>query len=203
MDASNMLKPALARGELRVIGATTLKEYQKYIEKDPALEQKLLDERDAILMWMVKGAQLYLQDGIRLSPRMRSELGTYRTESDLLGEFLADQTTRDPTSKVPQSLVYTSYRSWCDDCGVRPLSKKTFTQRLAERGYPEGKSGKHRFYTGLIWGGPIPPSTQDGVDGMEGISGISLYGNLSGEKTSNSPPTRPTRPISTVQRGES
>ncbi len=40
MDASNMLKPALARGELKAIGATTLNEYQKYIEKDAALERR-------------------------------------------------------------------------------------------------------------------------------------------------------------------
>lgn len=40
MDMSNMLKPALARGEIRAVGATTLKEYQKYIEKDPALARR-------------------------------------------------------------------------------------------------------------------------------------------------------------------
>jgi len=40
VDASNMLKPALARGELRCIGATTIKEYRKYIEKDAALERR-------------------------------------------------------------------------------------------------------------------------------------------------------------------
>jgi ATP-dependent Clp protease ATP-binding subunit ClpB len=40
MDASNMLKPALARGELRAVGATTTKEYQKYIERDAALERR-------------------------------------------------------------------------------------------------------------------------------------------------------------------
>lgn len=40
MDASNMLKPALARGKLRAIGATTLKEYQKHVEKDPALTRR-------------------------------------------------------------------------------------------------------------------------------------------------------------------
>jgi len=40
IDASNLLKPALARGELKAIGATTLKEYQKYIERDPALERR-------------------------------------------------------------------------------------------------------------------------------------------------------------------
>ena len=40
MDAGNMIKPMLARGELRMIGATTLDEYRKYIEKDPALERR-------------------------------------------------------------------------------------------------------------------------------------------------------------------
>ena len=40
MDAANILKPALARGELKAIGATTLKEYQKYFEKDKALERR-------------------------------------------------------------------------------------------------------------------------------------------------------------------
>jgi ATP-dependent Clp protease ATP-binding subunit ClpB len=48
MDASNMLKPALARGDLRAIGATTLNEYRKHMEKDPALERRfqtvLVDE---------------------------------------------------------------------------------------------------------------------------------------------------------------
>ncbi|QDH78133.1 ATP-dependent chaperone ClpB [Echinicola soli] len=51
MDAANLLKPALARGELHAIGATTLKEYQKYVEKDKALERRfqavLVDEPDA------------------------------------------------------------------------------------------------------------------------------------------------------------
>ncbi|MFM7773602.1 MAG: AAA family ATPase, partial [Candidatus Kapaibacterium sp.] len=50
MDAANILKPALARGELRCIGATTLDEYQKYIEKDAALERRfqkvLVEEPD-------------------------------------------------------------------------------------------------------------------------------------------------------------
>lgn len=50
MDAANILKPALARGELRSIGATTLDEYQKYFEKDKALERRfqivMVDEPD-------------------------------------------------------------------------------------------------------------------------------------------------------------
>ncbi len=52
MDAANILKPALARGELRAVGATTLNEYQKYFEKDKALERRfqtvLVDEPDEL-----------------------------------------------------------------------------------------------------------------------------------------------------------
>lgn len=52
MDAANILKPALARGELRAVGATTLNEYQKYFEKDKALERRfqtvMVDEPDEI-----------------------------------------------------------------------------------------------------------------------------------------------------------
>src|SRR5690606_38133260 len=52
MDAANILKPALARGELRAIGATTLNQYQKYFEKDKALERRfqilMVDEPDVL-----------------------------------------------------------------------------------------------------------------------------------------------------------
>ena len=55
MDAGNMLKPALARGELHCVGATTLDEYRKYIEKDAALEraQRLLERRQALARGLI------------------------------------------------------------------------------------------------------------------------------------------------------
>ncbi|MDO8575529.1 MAG: AAA family ATPase [bacterium] len=68
MDASNMLKPALSRGELRAIGATTLREYQKYIEKDPALTRRFqpihvnepsLEDAVAILRGLKEKYELY------------------------------------------------------------------------------------------------------------------------------------------------
>lgn len=74
IDASNMLKPALARGELHAIGATTLKEYQKYIEKDPALtrrfqpvrvEEPNIEDATAILRGL-KG-KYELHHGIRIT----------------------------------------------------------------------------------------------------------------------------------------
>ena len=74
MDASNMLKPALSRGELRAVGATTLREYQKHIEKDPALARRFqpvyIDEPDmedavAILRGLKERYELF--HGIRIT----------------------------------------------------------------------------------------------------------------------------------------
>jgi putative DNA primase/helicase len=80
---------------------------------------------------------------------MKAELRTYRPESDLIGEFLTDKTTADSESKVDQSHLYLKYRLWCDGSGLRPISKKSFTLRLAERGFAGSKSGASRFYDGL------------------------------------------------------
>lgn len=73
MDAANLLKPALARGELHAIGATTLKEYQKYIEKDKALERRfqavMVDEpspEDAISILRGIKDKYELHHGVRI-----------------------------------------------------------------------------------------------------------------------------------------
>jgi ATP-dependent Clp protease ATP-binding subunit ClpB len=73
MDAANLLKPALARGELHAIGATTLKEYQKYIEKDKALERRFQsvvvdepDEADAISILRGIKDKYELHHGVRI-----------------------------------------------------------------------------------------------------------------------------------------
>ncbi len=74
MDAANILKPALARGELHAIGATTLNEYKKYIEKDPALErrfQPLLiqepNEEDAISILRGLKERYEIHHGVRIT----------------------------------------------------------------------------------------------------------------------------------------
>ncbi len=74
LDASNMLKPALSRGDLRAIGATTLREYQKHIEKDPALTRRFqpvfvnepsIEDAVAILRGLKEKYELY--HGVRIT----------------------------------------------------------------------------------------------------------------------------------------
>lgn len=74
MDAANLLKPALARGELHAIGATTLKEYQKYVEKDKALERRfqsvIVDEpnvADAVSILRGIKEKYELHHGVRIT----------------------------------------------------------------------------------------------------------------------------------------
>jgi ATP-dependent Clp protease ATP-binding subunit ClpB len=92
MDASNMLKPALARGELHVIGATTLKEYQKYIEKDPALsrrfqpvyvEEPSLEDTIAILRGLREKYELH--HGVRIAD------SAIRAAVDLSRRYITDR----------------------------------------------------------------------------------------------------------------
>ena len=67
IDASNMLKPALARGELQCIGATTFDEYRKYIEKDAALERRFVfvyveEPSDGVTIAMLRGLKDRYED---------------------------------------------------------------------------------------------------------------------------------------------
>jgi putative DNA primase/helicase len=142
-------------------------------EKDPDLEGKLLEERDGILQWMLEGTSKYLKDGLKLSPRIRQENAVYRKDSDLIGEFLDDVMEVDSSAKINQQTAYEEWQKWCKDNGFRVSSKKSFTQRLAERGFPEGKSGGNRFYVGLKTQGKktltAPAPTQDGVDRISDV----------------------------------
>jgi len=92
IDASNLLKPALARGELRAIGATTLKEYQKYIEKDAALERRFqpiyvqepsVEDTIAILRGIKEKYELH--HGVKI------EDSALRAAAELSNRYIADR----------------------------------------------------------------------------------------------------------------
>lgn len=107
IDAANILKPALGRGELQMLGATTLREYRKYIEKDPALERRfrpvMVEEPDgeatmAILRGLRPGlerhhrlriSQQALEEAVRLSVRYLPDLYLPDKAIDLLDEGAA------------------------------------------------------------------------------------------------------------------
>jgi putative DNA primase/helicase len=98
---------------------------------------------------MVKGAALYLKSGLNLSPTILAEQKQYRKESDLLGEFLDEKTDAGADKRVSQSDLFYRWQSWNENNGTRSGSKKSFTQRLAERGFTTAKSDGKYSYVGL------------------------------------------------------
>lgn len=92
MDASNMLKPELARGDLRCIGATTLDEYRKYIEKDPALERRFQpvfvaqpDVEDTITILRGLKEKYEVHHGVRITD------GAIISAAQLSDRYIADR----------------------------------------------------------------------------------------------------------------
>ncbi len=118
-------------------------------QRDPNLEEKLLAERDGILAWMVKGALKWQQDGLRLSSTIQLDCASYRKESDLLGEFLADVCALGADHRCLQDEMYIRYENWCKCSGVKTMTKTSLTRRLAERGYIAARSNGKRYYTGI------------------------------------------------------
>lgn len=97
MDAGNLLKPMLGRGELRCIGATTLDEYRKYIEKDPALERRFqqvyVDQpsvEDTISILRGLRERYELHHGVRISDSALVEAAVL-SDRYISGRFLPDK----------------------------------------------------------------------------------------------------------------
>ncbi len=97
MNAANILKPALSRGEIQVIGATTLTEYRKYIEKDSALERRfqpvMVDEPSVDeAVEIIKGIAPYYETfhKVRISPEM-ARLAVTMSERYITDRFLPDK----------------------------------------------------------------------------------------------------------------
>lgn len=120
---------------------------------DKNLEGKLWAERDGILSWMIDGAGKYLESSsLTLSPAILTEQRQYRRESDLLGEFLTDCTVADASGRILDKELFGRWRNWCDVNGHKAGTKTTFTQRLAERGFPMSRSNGQRYYSGVRGG---------------------------------------------------
>lgn len=118
-------------------------------ERDPNLEDKLVQESDGILAWIIQGAVKWHQNGLSICPTIKQESADYRTESDLLGHFLEERIEFHEEARAIETEVYFFYQNWCRACGTNPLSKIRFTQKLKERGIRQQASNGKRYYLGI------------------------------------------------------
>ena len=147
MDAANILKPALARGELRAIGATTLNEYQKYFEKDKALERRfqtvMVDEPDELdAISILRGLKeryenhhkVRIQDdaciaAVQLSERYISDRFLPDKAIDLMDEAAAK--LRMERDSVPEELDEITHRLKQLEIEREAIKRENDTEKIA------------------------------------------------------------------------
>ncbi len=163
MDAANILKPALARGELRAIGATTLNEYQKYFEKDKALERRfqtvMVDEPDELdAISILRGLKeryenhhkVRIQDdaciaAVKLSERYISDRFLPDKAIDLMDEAAAK--LRMERDSVPEELDEISRRLKQLEIEREAIKRENDTEKIArlDKEIAELKEQEHGF----------------------------------------------------------
>lgn len=119
-------------------------------ERDPALLDKLKAEAPHILAWAVAGCLDWQRRGLADTPKIvAAETATYQAEQDVIGQWLTEETARDPMSEVQSSDLYASYRAWAIESGLKPASRVSLGRRLGERGFRSRRTNGQTVWIGL------------------------------------------------------
>lgn len=118
-------------------------------ERDPQLAERLRPEFSGILAWLVAGCLEWQQTGLGTPEAVRSATASYRDESDVIGEFLAERCVVEDTARASVSEIYTAYGGWCENSGERSVAKNVFSGRLTERGFESYRTERARWWIGL------------------------------------------------------
>ena len=178
IDAANIFKPALGRGELQILGATTMEEYRRYIEKDPALERRFRPvrveepDRDAV-MTILKGlkpglerhhnlriSEEALAEAVRLSVRYLPELFLPDKAIDLLDEAAAklhlEESGRSRGNQARRALEQELHDAVKHSQFERAAELRDKMEKLTASG---SESRKHRMLTGNDIAGAVSDRT--------------------------------------------
>ena len=118
-------------------------------EQDRELVEKLKEELPGILNWALEGCCAWLEEGLQEPEEVVQATLDYRTESDILAEWIEEFCVVHPAATASVTDLYQSYRTWCQDSGQKPLSKRWFGRRLAERGFDSGRTARARSWIGI------------------------------------------------------
>jgi len=118
-------------------------------EQDKKLGAKLELEAPGILNWMVKGCLAWQANGLRVPLSIKMATDDYRSEMDILGNFLTDVCVEGDDLRVTKDQLFREYEIWCQANGEKPSSKRQLGYRLKERGLEEYRTSSDRGWSGI------------------------------------------------------
>jgi putative DNA primase/helicase len=118
-------------------------------ERDRGLADTLKAEHPGILAWMVAGCRQWRSDGLNSPLKVRDATQAYRTEMDILNDWIDDCCSRDPAATTPVADLYQSYKNWCELEGRKAYSSPWLSRNLEGQGFPSKKKGGVRCRAGL------------------------------------------------------
>lgn len=116
--------------------------------QDKALPEKLAAEHEGILAWMVQGCLDWQRGGLQIPDSVRAATEDYRSEQDILGQFLAECCDIYQTYRVKFSSLYETLEGWCNESGANLPSRTFVGEYLKDRGFRDKQSGV-RWYLGI------------------------------------------------------
>jgi len=118
-------------------------------ERDRSLADTLKAEHPGIFAWMVAGCRQWRSDGLNSPLKVRDATQAYRTDMDILGDWIDDCCSRDPAATTPVADLYQSYKYWCELEGRKAYSSPWLSRNLEGQGFPSSKKGGVRCRVGL------------------------------------------------------
>lgn len=118
-------------------------------KQDKHLTKKLSAERSGIFNWMLDGLEAWHREGLEPPAAVREATAEYRSEEDVLGEFLAERIDKVANASVASSEMYNAYTEWCEQNGEKARSQRWLSMRLEERGYERVKTKAHKVWRNI------------------------------------------------------
>ncbi|WP_394867732.1 phage/plasmid primase, P4 family [Staphylococcus haemolyticus] len=104
---------------------------EEKVDKD--LKYKLLREAPAILNWMAEGAYMWMREGLELPEKLKDAGQTYRTEMDVVEQFIQEKCKRAEDVKETGKALYEEYKKWADENNEYKMDKNKFGKKLKEK----------------------------------------------------------------------
>jgi putative DNA primase/helicase len=118
-------------------------------ERDESLPEKLAAERSGILNWCLAGCRAWFANGLPEPEIIATATNEYRSEQDIIGNFLTEKCVVADWARVRCGQLYTSYKEWCEESNERPMTQTKFGNAMKnERRFGE-KTSNGKWYLGV------------------------------------------------------